>query len=231
MSWNGIGVGWPNATSIGLCLGPGESYSVYDCILESTYVTGLYEPGTFNEGDRVYTQQGNYGYIQNLEIPRTGGIDTEAFPIGFVDNRCNDCTVNLNAIINNDGENAEEWFIYLDGTESLDEVNFQSNVNTLFVTVSYYAQLEAPESGPITESGFVTFEITSYNIPAGGEAVLLGSINAFTTPDGEDYYIVNSETTITNISIEQTALGPYDTGWDVPNKYVTEYGNVWTMYY
>jgi len=202
------------------------SYNVYDCIQEESYITGYYNAGTFGSGDRVYTQSGNYGYVNNPVEYQEGDIDTEAFPIGFVDYTCNDCNVNLSATITK--EDVGVFYINLFGHETLGDQPFQSSINTLYASVNYTVQLSDGEGDFLNISGSYNFEINSYNIPA-GHIVQLASNFAFNA--GEIYGIDEQNVQITSINFDGIALGPYDTGWDSPNKYVTNYGNVWTMYY
>ena len=202
------------------------SYSVYDCQLGEYYTTGPYEEGTITEGGRVYTQSGNYGYVNSIvEPPQEGNTDTEAFPIGYVDYRCNDCSITFNFELQSDGS---DWYLDLyvnnDG-----EVPFQSDINELIIDVNYSAYLTSEEDPPITMSGSVTFEIASYNVPSGVEGWHLHEQYAFSA--SEDYNVETDSYGVTSMSVNPIALGPYDTGWDVPNKYVTDYGNVWTFYY
>ena len=298
MGWNGIGIGWPNASAysgppapasvyyniISVCSGesfdsistnlvnpnvyttgnyvysttindgvllgdqqlsPGDiqveiigpvylgcpvpvlvSYTVYDCQLGEYYTTGPYEEGTITEGGRVYTQSGNYGYVNSIvEPPIEGDTSTEAFPIGYVDYRCNDCSVTFNFELQSDGS---DWYLDLYVNNDA-EVPFQSDINELIIDVNYSAYLTSDEDPPITRSGSVTFEIASYNVPSGVEGWHLHEQYAFSA--NEVYNVETDSYGVTSMSVNPIALGPYDTGWDVPNKYVTDYGNVWTFYY
>ena len=202
------------------------SYNVYDCIQEEPYTTGYYNTGTFGNGNRVYTQSGNYGYVANTtEAPQEHDAPTSPFPIGYVDYRCNDCNVTFNFELQSDGS---DWYLDLyvnnDG-----EVPFQSDINELIINVNYSAYLTSDEDPPITMSGSVTFEIPSYNVPSGVEGYHLGEEYAFSA--NEVYNVDSDSYGVTSMSVNPIALGPYDTGWYVPNRYVTNYGNVWTFYY
>lgn len=202
-----------------------ESYVIVDCILGQEYTSGYYDAGNFALGDRVYTQYGNYGWVQNITTAQEGD-QGEGFPIGYVADRCNDCNVNLSATITK--EDVGVFNINLFAKEMLGEVNFESSDNQLDVYVNYYVVLGNNEDPDIIKEGEYLFEISSYNVPSGSEEII-GTDSIFNAP--ESYGIIEQAVQITSINFDGIALGPYDTGWDIPNKYVTNYGNVWTMYY
>ena len=208
-----------------------ESYYVFDCIAGEYYITGPYEQGTMSNGIRVYTESGNYGYIQSIvDPPQEGNTDTEAFPIGNVDNRCDDCNVTFSFQLGG-GEGENDYNILLFATESLGEVNFQSSINPLFINLQYEIEFVDEETGsPVFRYGNVQFQINEYIVGAGSENTYLGEEYAFNLSGGP-YNIGNTRFAVTEISVNPTAFDPYDTGWVVPNKYVTNYGNVWTFYY
>lgn len=231
MGWGqGIGIGWPNASASAVPPGPQESYTFYNCVAEEYNNTNQYPAGSSIPGYRVVINNTQYGYITDV-IPSTNvGYNISNLPIGYVDNRCNDCNVYLSPTLNNGyGEN---WQYYMDltGIEQLGEVEFASDVNTLTVNVNYYVYFESNEGpGPVTRQGDVQFIIPTYLINAGTSA-LLDSMYIFDIPQN-DYFISESAIVVTSIEIADMELGPYDTGYDVPNKYVTNYGNVWTFSY
>lgn len=203
-----------------------ESYRIIDCITGQDYISGYYDAGNFALGDRVYTQYGNYGWVQNTETAQEGNQD-DGFPIGYVDDRCNDCNVTFSF------ESQEEdgsYNLLLNATESLGEVNWESSINTLYVSVNYFMEFIAEEGPGTTRSGTINFVIPSYNVGSGSEFINIGTEYMFGI-NTEVYSLVSQSFTNTTISLNDTALGPYDIGWDVPNRYVTNYGNVWTLYY
>jgi len=212
------------------CPPPLESYTIYDCIEGQYYITGPYEQGWFGKGNRVYTDYGNYGYVYQIEQAQEGNTDTEAFPIGYVDNRCNDCNVTFSFQLGG-GEGENDYNILLFATESLGEVNFQSSINPLFINLQYVIEFVDEETGsPVYRYGNVQFQINEYIVGADSENIYLGEEYAFNLSGGP-YNISNTRFAVTEISVNPTAFDPYDTGWVVPNRYVTNYGNVWTFYY
>lgn len=221
---NGIYVGRPGTTSIYTT----ESYSVNDCVLDSTYITGIYDIGSLALGDRVYTQEGYYGHIEGVLPPREGNIDTEPFPIGDVNYRCNDSDVNLTVELEHVGGGFYNMNLF--GEETLGDFDVQSSGNALFVNVIYNIRFESNECGTINRAGSLQFEIGSYNMLAGA-ITFLGSQPEINVGDGCDYSPTDIEIQINSISIDNIELGPYDTGWFYNNRYVTSYGNVWTFYW
>jgi len=202
-----------------------ESYVIVDCILGEEYTSGYYDAGNFALGDRVYTQYGNYGWVQNITTAQEGD-QSDGFPIGYVDDRCNDCIVSFSFQVDSDGG---DFYLGLYATESLGEVPWASDVNELIINVNYSINIGFDESPPINMNGSATFEIPSYNVPNGIENYFIGDEYLFSL--SEDASVNYDEFNVTSISIIDTALGPYDIGWNVPNRYVTNYGNVWTFYY
>jgi len=203
-----------------------ESYVIVDCITGQEYTSGYYYAGNFALGDRVYTKYGNYGWVQNITTAQEGDQDEGGFSIGYVADRCNDCNVGLWVTITK--EDVGTFNINLFAKEMLSEVNFQSSNNELDVYVNYYAVLSNDEDPDIIRSGSYLFEISSYNVPS-GTTEIIGTDFIFNAP--ESYSIIEQTVQITSINFDGIALGPYDTGWDKPNRYVTNYGNVWTMTY
>jgi hypothetical protein len=204
-----------------------ESYVIVDCILGEEYTSGYYDAGNFALGDRVYTQYGNYGWVQNTTTAQEGD-QSEGFPIGYVADRCNDCNVTF--IFEVRTEDDGNWYVDLYVNNDGD-VPFQSDANELIIDVNYEVYLTAPEDPPVTMAGTVTFEIPSYNVPNGAEGYFLAEQYAFSLGGGGDYDVASEQFYVTSISVDPIALGPYDTGWSRNNRYVTEYGNVWTFYY
>lgn len=206
------------------------SYDIHDCIQQENYTTGYYDEGTLLLGDRVYTED-DYGYVAEiLAGPEEGDTYTSPFPIGYVDNRCNDCDVTFSfELVGGEGEN--EFDIALLATESLGEVNFKSDTNALFVTLQYYIEFVEEDSGaPLYKYGSVQFQINEYNVASGSVNNYLGFQYAFTLPNGA-WDLATTSFVVTGMSVGNTALGPYYTGWDENNKYITTYGNAWTFYY
>ncbi len=203
-----------------------ESYVIIDCITGQDYTSGYYDAGNFALGDRVYTQYGNYGWVQNITTAQEGD-QSDGFPIGYVDDRCNDCTVSFSFDpVRGEGE----YYLNLLATESQGDVAFQSTQNTLLISV-YYFMTFSQEEGPDTDrEGTINFAIPSYNVGAGSEFILLGNEFMFNI-NTETFSLIEQNFYVTTIEVVDTELGPYDTGWVVPNKYVTNYGNVWTFYY
>jgi hypothetical protein len=200
-----------------------ESYVIVDCILGEEYTSGYYDAGNFALGDRVYTQYGNYGWVQNITTAQEGD-QGEGFPIGYVADRCNDCNVIFSFEVSSDGS---DWYLdlYADVTG---DVNFESTINELIIDVNYEILLTAPEDPPITMSGTVVFEIASYNVPTGSGPIFMHEQYAFSL--SEDYNVDYEQYNVTSISVNPVVLGPYDLG-DNQFRYVTEYGNVWTFNY
>jgi hypothetical protein len=202
-----------------------ESYVIIDCITGQDYISGYYDVGNFALGDRVYTQYGNYGWVQNTATAQEGNQD-DGFPIGYVDNRCNDCNVSFSFDpIRGEGE----YYLDLLATESFGEVAFQSTQNTLLISVHYYMAFSQEEGPNIDKEGTINFVIPSYNVAAGATDKI-GSEYMFAI-NTENTNLISQDFYVTTIEVVDTALGPYNIDWDVPNKYVTNYGNVWTFYY
>ena len=207
------------------------SYNVYDCIQEEYYTTGYYNIDSLGLGNRVNTQSGNYGWVADTtEGPQEHDAPTSPFQIGYVDYRCNDCNVTFSFELGG-GEEENAFNIILFATESLGEVNFESSTNTLFVTVQYEIEFEEEETGtPLYRKGSVQFQIDKYIVGSGSENTYLGEEYAFTLPGGA-WDTVGTNIYVTDMNVGNIALGPYFTGWDEDNKYITTYGNAWTFYY
>ena len=95
MGWgNGIGIGWPNATSGGS--GPiptEEKYLISDCVYGGDYESIYYPIGTFVVNDRVTYELGttSFGRIQSITTDINTGI--EIFATGGNSTQCFDNTV------------------------------------------------------------------------------------------------------------------------------------------
>lgn len=225
MGWGqGIGIGWPNATSSGITPGPTtESYGIYSCSGEENLGSNPYPIGSFIPGYRITIGGGNYGYVTSA-IPAEDGEDIGNLPIGNVDNRCDDSTIQLSlALIPNE----TQYMIRVNGYVYSGGLNVTSENNTLSLIIHYYAPILDPDGGSAgAVNGNVVAEITSYNMLVEELQALL-DVYAFTLPVG--YYPEYAELTVTNFSLGNTLLGPYDTGQGYPNKFVTTYGNVWSF--
>jgi hypothetical protein len=224
MGWNGIGIGWPNASASAAPPVPQESYNFYNCVAEEYNYSSQYPVGSFVPEHRVVIDNSVYGYITETIPPGPGGSNISNLSIGDVNNRCSDSTVTFSFELNIDGS---VYYLDLDATNA-GPIDFESTINELIISVNYSIYLTSDENPPITESGSATFTIPSYLVTAGQGLFNLGEEYIF---EHEGYNVDSEVYDVTSISINSTLLGPFNTGWDENNKYLTEYGNVWTFYY
>jgi hypothetical protein len=225
MAWNGIGIGWPNATSGGGTPMPTtESYGIYSCSGEENLASDPYPAGSFIPGYRITIGGGDYGYVTSI-IPAAEGDAIGNLPIGNVDSRCNDSEIQLSLQLISSGTNYSirvRGYIYFGGLPVVSENN------TLFLTITYYIPFVSDE-GSILRSGNIQTEIPVYDMQP-ETLTILKDVPAFTVPNG--YYPDGGpELTVTSFSLGNTLLGPYEIGEGYPNRFVTPYGNVWTFYW
>jgi hypothetical protein len=224
MSWNGIGIGWPNATSGGVIPGPTtESYGIYSCSGEENLASDPYPIGSFIPGYRITIGGGDYGYVTSI-IPAAGGDAIGNLPIGNVDSRCNDSEIQISLTL---VPGVTDQYIRVGGYVYPGGLPVASENNTLFLTIAYNIPYTNDEDA-LTIDGSVSVEITTYNML---EAEYSSLIEVFigTVPAG--YYPEYSELRVTSFSLGNTLLGPYDVGQEGAGKFVTPYGNAWTFYW
>jgi hypothetical protein len=226
MGWNGIGIGWPNATSGGVIPGPTtESYGIYSCSGGENLASDPYPIGSFIPGYRITIGGSDYGYVTSI-IPAAEGDSIGNLPIGNVDSRCNDSEIQLSLVLT--PSTSTNYSIRVRGYVYNGGLPVISENNTLFLTITYYIPFTNNEGNYLTSSGNIQTEIPVYNIPIQEQTTLI-EIPYFTVPNG--YYPEYSELTVTSFSLGNTLLGPYDSGEVYPNRFVTTYGNVWTFYW
>jgi len=212
--------------------GPLESYNVYNCPNEETNYTVSYPVGNFVVGDRVLINEGNrYGFINSTEPADSGDNNISSLPIGYVDFRCYDSNINLSAVLGG-GEAEGEYFILLNGAENLGQsIPVISDIDLdyeITVRVHYDCAFNNGESD-LYRNGYVDVITNTYNIPGGGTATLNGEGTfAFTTPVGYD--LVSFGYYMNPLTIKNT-YGPYNTGYDWYNSFVTDNGNAWKFYW
>lgn len=220
----GIGIGWPNATSGGSAPISLESYAIYSCSGEESLISEPYQVGSFVPGNRIGISGTNYGYIESV-IPESTGETISNFPIGPVDYTCNDSDIYLSVQFQQIGNNCN-FTLY--GYMYPGSLSVISNVNPLSVDVLYYIPFIDEFGSSLIRSGTKTIQVNTYNVPVDVLTVLQSEF-VFTVPSG--YTPEYIELSVTNVEIGNIYNSPYDTGWEYPNKYVTNYGNVWTFFW
>jgi hypothetical protein len=199
MGWNGIGIGWPNATSGGSAPVPPEKYFVVDCIgYRGDAETIEYPAGTFAIGDRVVYDAGGistFGLISNTATPEY--TETEITGTGVNTNQCFDNTVIFTAFGYGSGNDAA----YAVEIQSQD-ISFVSQEGEYSINFGYYVsgycvidlgEGETDER-PVLITG--TNTIPDYNYNQGGEYEILFVTQAMGYP-------------VLNVYLEFVAQQPY----------------------
>jgi hypothetical protein len=222
MGWgNGISIGWPNASAY---VALQESYNIYSCAVGDTLVTNPYPIGSFQPGYRIQIDEGLYGYVDSITTSTQGGYSIANFPIGYVANQCNDADVELSWNID-DGDPGT-FTCYLYAQKIGGEANINANSNPLSVYIYYNIILENAGGSTIFREGTVVVTAESYSI--NNTYDYIGEAQAFTAPNG--YYIINSDSQIVSLFVANNYNSFNYNGGDIDNRWVTNYGNVWTFY-
>jgi len=231
MGWGmSMGIGWPNASASAGPSVPKESYHIYNCANEESVDTNPYPIGSFLTGDRILINEGSaYGYIYTPVEPIHSGYSISSLPFGYGYERCNDSNIILSAVLGG-GEAEDSYNIVLNGTENFGEdipvISYGDYEIT--VRVHYECAFNNGEDD-LYRNGYVDVITNIYNIPGGGTATLNGEgTYAFSTPGAYD--LVSFEYYMDPLTIQNT-YGPYDTGWEWYNRFVTDNGNIWTFYW
>lgn len=231
MGWgNGIGIGWPNASASAGPPIPKESYDIYNCVASENNNTNPYPVGSFFVGDRVLINGGgSYGYIQSTIESTPGGYSLTSLPFGYGYERCNDSTVALTSDLIPTPDELYKYSIVLNGTENFEEDIPVISNEFLDYEITVRLHYEASfNGGALIKTGYVDIVTNTYNIP-GGETATIATVFAFNVLPEEltlDYYNYYMDP----LTIKNT-YGPYNTGWDYLNKFVTDNGNIWTFYW
>jgi len=226
MGWgNGIGIGWPNATS-GSTPIVYESYIYSSCLNVEEFDTNQYPQGTFQVFDRVaYPDYSSYGKIIGVLSPGSG-VSIIDLPINDIstDRPCIDSNINIgiepvfdvyNVVICNIG--AGVTGIAVDNSSGYFAISF--NIN-------WTADTQDGEGSVNTISGVKVMNFISPIWPIGSSLIAENVLLADITPGWYCYALTAS---ISNFEINNSTV--FDVGWNLPNLYLTTYGNTWRFEY
>ena len=226
MGWgNGIGIGWPNATS-GSTPIVYESYIYSSCINAEQFDTGQYPQGTFQVFDRVtYPGYSDYGKIIGVLSPGSG-VSIIDLPINDIstDRPCIDSNINIGieAIL------SEVGVVSCNIGAGITGIVVDNNTGSFPISfnINWTADVEDGEGSATTINGVKTMNFVSPIWPIGSsliaENVVLDYLSA-------GWYTTALTASISGFSIENSTV--FDLGWINPNLYLTTYGNTWQFQY
>lgn len=194
MGWNGIGIGWPNASAYSGPAPATERYLVESCVNGEQIDTELYDIGDFEINDRVtYDVFGNPTFGKVIGITENEDYAITITSTGVNSDQCYDNYVVLNSG-NRIGDTSVAFVIEINSTEadfiSNNEYAMNVNyVNSILVLVyvtddegdNYYDEIS------IGFSGSPTFNTYFYEI-GGDYKIVFGS---YSFPDNQtpiDFY-------------------------------------------
>ena len=226
MGWgNGIGIGWPNATS-GSTPIVYESYNIYNCPGEENLTTDPYPVGSFMPGYRVLINGDDYGYIIEALPDQFGGtsiLDLQINDIS-IDRPCVDSNINIGieAILN------EADVVSCNIGAGITGIVVDNNTGSFPISfnINWTANVEDGEGSATTINGVKTMNFVSPIWPIGSsliaENVVLDYLSA-------GWYTTALTASISDFQIENSTV--FNVGWDLPNLYLTTYGNTWEFSY
>ena len=194
MGWNGIGIGWPNASAYSGPPPTTERYLVLDCISGNNYDTELYNIGDFQINNRVLFNNTEFNTFGKV----IGITENEEYAIGITSTGVNSsqCYDNYVALSSYNGmdDTSVDFVIELNASEadfiSSNEYAMTVNyVNSILVLVyvtdeegdNYYDEID------IGFSGSPTFNTYFYEI-GGDYEIIFGSYSFPSNETPIEYY-------------------------------------------
>ena len=227
MGWGqGIGIGWPNATSGGVAPIVYESYIYSSCLNAEEFDTNQYPQGTFQVFDRVaYPDYSSYGKIIEVLSPGSG-VSIIDLPINDIstDRPCIDSNINISigAIFN------EVGVVSCNIGAGITGIVVDNNTGSFPISfnINWTANVEDGGGGGTTVNGVKTMNFVSPIWPIGSSLIAENVVLDYLSGS---WYTTALTASISDFQIENSTV--FDVGWDLPNLYLTTYGNTWEFSY